>query len=306
MLPKVTAVMVCWNHARFVEKAIRSALAQTYPNVQFIVFDNDSTDGSGDIIQRLADAHGFTFIRQPNIGLIKTLNAGLRMADGKYYTAFDADDMWMADKTERQVAYLEANPDVHLVCGDMDPIDENDQPVKFRVGSWPGEVTFQTLMRDGCNVQSPTAIYRTETLRKIGNFDESTRFDDYTTALHFTHAGYRVVNTGEKYTLYRRHGGNWSAKPYYHDNWLVGQLYRNSPEYRAFVHHNLSGYFRLLAEDKKLDAVKLLINEPLAWTWDDIGIGILKLLMPPALVRFKRKLKSRRQQPRPAQVQRES
>lgn len=288
MQPKVTLVIICWNHAAFVEAAVRSAVHQTYGNTELIVFDNDSKDGSPEIIQKLADEFGFQFYRQENIGLVRTLNRALGMATGKYFSQLAADDHWYLDKTERQVAYMEAHPDVHIVCGGMDPVDEHDRPTDFKVGSWPGEVTFESLMTEGCNVQGPTAFYRTETLRATGCFDEHARLEDYTTALHFTAAGHRVVNTGETYTYYRRHSAQWTDKPYYHDRWLVGQLFRSTPCYRGFVAHNLHGYFRWLAGDQKLAAIRLLLTEPLAWRWDDLGIGLVKLMVPTWLVRWRR------------------
>lgn len=290
MSPTVTVVLVCWNHAGFIEKSIRSVLDQTYKHIELIAFDNDSKDGSGDIIQSLADTHGFQFIRQENIGLIRTLSAGLERAQGKYIACLDGDDMWLPEKTEQQVSVLEANPDVHSVCGAMSAIDQNDRPLDYPLNNGsPGEVTFESLMRTGCSVQGPTVMYRAETLRKMGGFDESVRIEDYAMALHFTLAGYRVINTGEVCVLYRRHGNNWTSSPIYHDRWLIGQRFRHTAEYPAFVRHNLAGYFRWLAGDRKRDALRLLMSEPIAWTWNDVGVGLVKLLVPATLIRLLRR-----------------
>ena len=81
--PRVTAVLVCWNHVRFVRAAVESVLQQTYPNIQLIVFDNGSTDGSRRELEALRDVHGFTLVLQDNLGLVRTLNRGLAMADGE-------------------------------------------------------------------------------------------------------------------------------------------------------------------------------------------------------------------------------
>ena len=76
--PKVTAVIICRNHAPFVEKAIKSALNQTHKNIQLIVFENDSKYGGADT--KTHRRPWFQFIEQENTVLIRTLNAGLGLA----------------------------------------------------------------------------------------------------------------------------------------------------------------------------------------------------------------------------------
>jgi alpha-1,3-rhamnosyltransferase len=284
--PLVTVPLICWNHAPFIEHSIRSALNQTRKNIELIVFDNGSSDESAAVIQRLANQHGFTFVRQDNIGLLPALNKGLALARGKYFAPLDGDDMWLPTKIEHQVAFFESHPDVHLICGAMTAIDSEGNPCDWQPNNGtPGEVTFESLMLEGCSVQSPTVMYRTETLREFGGFDERVRLDDYVMSLLFSRAGRTVHNTGEMYTLYRRHAGNWSGKPLWHDRWLVGQFFRDSPLYAEFIKNNLSGYFRHLAGNRKREAINLLLREPIEWTWNDVGIGLIKLVLPASLAR---------------------
>ncbi len=278
--PLVTAILVCWNHERFVRASIIAAVSQTYPNIQLIVFDNDSSDGSRKIIEPLAEEYGFTFIHQPNVGLVKTLNRALKLARGKYFTLLATDDIWLLDKVERQVAFMEANPTVDLVCGHLIVIDENDNEIDWPIEKRPGEATFESLMCVGNNVQGSTVMGRTEALRAVGGYDESLPYEDFPMALQLTSAGRRVVNTGEVYTRYRRHGGNWTQRPIFDEQYKVAQHYRHTPEYRTFVRKGLRGYFRWLAAERKHDAVRLLLNEPIEWSFFDVGVGLVKLLVP--------------------------
>ena len=97
-VPPVTAVLVCWNHERFVRQAVLSALQQTYPNIQVIVFDNGSSDGSRRELEALAKEHEFTLVFQDNIGVVRALNKGLTLGRGKYFTMLATDDVWLPDK----------------------------------------------------------------------------------------------------------------------------------------------------------------------------------------------------------------
>jgi glycosyltransferase involved in cell wall biosynthesis len=291
--PMVTAVLVCWNHAPYVRAAVESALGQTHRPLQLIVFDNGSTDGSAAILQQLAREHGFELHLLPsNAGLVPVLNRGLALAAGEYFATLATDDIWLADKTARQVAFFEAHPDVQMVSGQVRTIDEHGRPVDFPATRRPGEVSFADLMRRGCNVAGPTVMCRTATLRAFGGYDESARIEDYAMALRFTHAGHRVVSRDEVDTLYRRHSSNWTGRPLWPELRELGRPYRGDPEYRAFARHSYHGWFRALAAEQKAQALRLLRDEPLRWSWNDIGVGLLKLLVPAAAARRWRRFRS--------------
>lgn len=294
--PLVTVVLVCWNHARFVRSAILSVVRQTYPNQQVIVFDNDSTDGSPAIIEALAAQYGFEFIRQPNVGLVKTLNRGLALARGEYFAVMATDDMWLLDKTERQVAYMQAHPEVVLTCGNSLMIDANDHLIGMAPANRPAmAVSFRELMVNGNCVHGPSVMLRTAVLRELGGYDESWRIEDYTLALRLTHAGHAVHHLGLALVQYRRHGANWTARPIYAENLNTGRPYRHTPEYPLFVKRHARGYFRMLAGSDKRAALDLLRREPIALSLHDVGVGFIKLATPRALIQALRRV--RRQPP---------
>ncbi len=100
--------MGCYNAAPFVEAAVRSAVAQTWPEKEIIVVDDGSTDGSGDILRRFA-SDGVKVIRQANGGPSAAANRGAREAAGTYVKFFDADDILDAVTVERQVERLDGS-----------------------------------------------------------------------------------------------------------------------------------------------------------------------------------------------------
>ena len=267
-----------------------SAVRQTYPSIQLIVFDNDSPDGSRRVIEELRQEYDFQFIHQENVGLVKTLNRALKIARGKYFTSIASDDIQLLDKVERQVAFMEANPHVDMVCGNCVTIDEHGRLLGVANNNRSGlELTFKHLMEAGNFVHGPTVMVRTKALLEEGGYDESMLLEDYPLALSFTHKGRRIVHTGELYTLFRLHANNWSHRQGYDEHLEIGRVYRETPEYPSYARIQFRGYFRMLAGERKSDAIRLLRTEPIAWSWDDVGIGMLKLALPRGLLRRLRK-----------------
>ena len=294
MTPRVTAVLVCWNHVRYVRAAVESVLQQTYPNIQLIVFDNGSTDGSRRELEALRDVHGFTLVLQDNIGLVRTLNRGLAMAEGEFIAPLATDDAWLPHKTALQVAYLRAHPDVELVAGQIESIDADGRPNPVPTVKRAGEPTFTELMTKGNYVPGPTVMCRVATLRALGGWDESVRIEDYTLVLKLTYLGYRVVVLPDSLTLYRSHGFNWTAKSVDPELHEMGSLYRHAPEYRAFYRfHFPLTFWRLVKDGKKREALRVLFTEPVPWTWANVDRGLLRMAIPYSLIRGYRVLRGR-------------
>ncbi|MHB1187327.1 glycosyltransferase family 2 protein [Thiobacillus sp.] len=115
----ISVVMPCYNAAPTVEAAIGSVLEQSYPHVELVVVDDGSTDGSADILQRLAADHPgrITLVFQSHIGPFAARNAALAHAHGNFIAFLDADDAWQPDALARLHAALEAGPADIAWCG---------------------------------------------------------------------------------------------------------------------------------------------------------------------------------------------
>src|SRR5919197_760088 len=94
----VSAVIPSFNHARFVTQAIDSVLGQSFTELELIIVDDGSTDGSADVIRRhlavRAPAIPVRFVHRPNRGLCRTINEGLSIAGGRYVALLASDDTW--------------------------------------------------------------------------------------------------------------------------------------------------------------------------------------------------------------------
>ena len=120
--PLVSVVAIFLDAERFLEEAIQSVLAQTYPRWELLLVDDGSSDRSSAIARHHAerDPDRVRCLEHPghrNLGMSASRNLGLRHARGEYLALLDADDVWLPEKLERQVAILEAHPEVALLFG---------------------------------------------------------------------------------------------------------------------------------------------------------------------------------------------
>lgn len=111
-LPLVSCVVPVYNCARFVASAVKSIQAQSWPATEVIVVDDGSTDATPAILAGLGE--GVRVLRQENLGPSAARNAGVAAATGAFIAFLDADDLWHADKLERQLARFRAQPELEI------------------------------------------------------------------------------------------------------------------------------------------------------------------------------------------------
>lgn len=139
-LPTVTVVVAAYNYAGFIGRTLDSALSQDYPAelLDIVIVDDGSTDGTPDVLAEYQRRHPdrITVIRQENAGYVAATNNAVAHARGAVLAILDADDVWPADKTRRQVQCLLDNPDVGLVYCDTEIIDPYDAVRRRSLWEW--------------------------------------------------------------------------------------------------------------------------------------------------------------------------
>ena len=104
----VTVIIPVYNGEEFVERTVRSAAGQTYPELRILAVNDGSTDGTEAILARLAaEVANFSYVTTPNGGVARARNTGTEMADSTYVAYLDADDLWHPTKIAKQVAALQ-------------------------------------------------------------------------------------------------------------------------------------------------------------------------------------------------------
>jgi glycosyltransferase involved in cell wall biosynthesis len=122
--PLVSVVIPVHNGEKYIKESIDSCLEQTYKNIEVIVVDDKSEDRTLEILKGYGDRITVLPIEKQN-GLGNVINIGIRKAQGKYIARMDADDIMYPTRIEKQVEYLESNPNCVAIGGQIDIIDEN-------------------------------------------------------------------------------------------------------------------------------------------------------------------------------------
>jgi glycosyltransferase involved in cell wall biosynthesis len=216
--PTFSVVIPAFNAQATVAAAVRSALAQTDPDLEVIVVDDGSTDATGDVVASVGDPR-IAIVRQPNRGLPAARNAGVAAATGSYVGFLDSDDLWLPRYLELARRALTAGRRVGLVYTDAYAFDPVSGRVRTRSAmqrqrpptpppSDPPAFLLELLKRNFIWVS--TVVPRS-VLEETGGFDESrTSLEDYALWLRVLVAGYSAVCVPGQQGLYRVHPNQMS------------------------------------------------------------------------------------------------
>ena len=177
MQPLVSIIVPCYNSERFVEEALRSALAQTYPRIEVVVIDDGSTDGTPSILERYTSDPRVHIVSQANAGLAAARNAGLAVATGEYVTFLDSDDVYLPEKVEKQVRFLADHPDAGLAyCHSGHFFDGDPKRISYSYAkpAHAGTPVLQRLRR-GNIMNVNTVMVRKALVDAVGGFDPQFR-----------------------------------------------------------------------------------------------------------------------------------
>lgn len=147
-MPMVSVVIPAYNAERYLEDTVRSVLRQTYQDFEIILVDDCSTDGTKNMMDRLAEEDSrITVLQNPqNSGVSVTRNFGVSQAKGAWIAFLDSDDQWTADKLEHQMALIAAHPDAVLTYTGSSFVDQSGAPFGYVMEAEP-EITYQMLLR---------------------------------------------------------------------------------------------------------------------------------------------------------------
>ena len=202
-MPKVSVVMSVYNGERLLRQAVESILNQTFPDFEFIVVDDGSTDGTAEILSGYAKADPrLCVVTQENRGLIRSLNRAIGMARGEYIARMDADDISMPERLAVQVHWLDTHPQIAVLGTRYDEIDEDGRVVR-RGNRYGGSTLVErALLQGNSSVFSHGSVMLRRTcFERMGGYREQFKHaEDYDLWLRMAEH-YELDNVGE--TLYQ-------------------------------------------------------------------------------------------------------
>ncbi len=200
----ITVIMPCYNGEKYLHEAIDSVLGQSYQNVELVVVDDGSTDGSKDIIRSYR--HRVKFLEQQNRGPYPARNRGIREASGKFLAFLDADDYWSPDFLEETYNALQNNDLAALAyCGWQNVGLPHKQSKPYIPPDYEADNKLESFLRAAAPWPIHAALVRCSVIEEVGGFDE--RFAtcmDYDLWLRIG-AGRPIVRVEKVMAFYRHH-----------------------------------------------------------------------------------------------------
>lgn len=169
--PRVSVTTPSYNHQQFIEETIRSVLLQGYPNLEYMVIDGGSNDGSIEIIRKYEPWLAY-WVSKPDGGQADAINKGWHRSTGDIIAYLNSDDTYVPGTMFTAVTALKNNPDAGMVFSDCQIIDEHSQVVDAMRGL---EFKLSRQLRHN-SVPQPTMFFRRQVFDKIGFLDASLQY----------------------------------------------------------------------------------------------------------------------------------
>jgi glycosyltransferase involved in cell wall biosynthesis len=182
-LPLVSIVTPSFNQARYIEATIQSVHSQDYPRIEYLIVDGGSTDGSVEIIKKYQGRGGVTpplqrhpihwWVSEPDKGQTDAINKGFERAQGQILAWLNSDDTYEPGAVSAAVKFLLDHPQVGMVYGDCNFIDENGNVIgKF----WAAQTDYRLLRQGYVHIPQQTMFFRAELWKQVGPLDPSFYF----------------------------------------------------------------------------------------------------------------------------------
>ena len=205
--PLVSIITPSFNQSLFLEQTILSVLEQDYPNVEYLIADGGSSDGSLEIIQRYADRLAW-WVSEPDHGQTDAINKGFAQASGEILAWLNSDDTYLPGAISQAVDALQRHPAAGMVYGDANLIDENGGII----GKFPARQTDYRRLRQGyVHIPQQASFFRASLWKQVGPLDPTFYFAmDYDLWVRLAHNS-QLLYLPQTWANFRLHGGGKSV-----------------------------------------------------------------------------------------------
>jgi len=249
----ISVLLPVYNVEAYVAEALESIRSQTFADVEIVVVDDGSTDGTLAIVEQAAatDARIRVAALPENLGLVAALNHGLKLCRAPFIARMDGDDIALPARLEKQLRFLQANPGIALVGCATRAIDQAGNPIcGLSVSSKPSsdEQIARTML-----LASPCLhiwMARREIYTALSGYRDISVAEDYDFLLRAISAGFRISNLPEALMLIRTREGNISSRLEQRKaHYYIVNLYRERLK-RGGDSHSREKYARAVASSQ--------------------------------------------------------
>lgn len=281
-LPKVSIIIPSYNHKKYILETLKSIQAQTYKNIETLVIDDGSTDGSAEFLMSVQNQYNFQLIVKENEGLCKTLNRGLEQITGDFIVIIASDDYMPTNRIAEQVLVFETHHHFDAVAGGMTLIDEASNILKYVSPPKTGSVKFFDML-DQNIIFAPTVMLKSSTFKKYGHYNPEHVIEDYSMWLKILSKGGTLANFDKNWAFYRVHQVVTRSKVdwYYKGLVQVFSEYLDNPVVsRAFAKRKLKYFIKVSIFDGVKGLKEIIKNETKGLGWVNLIILYTVAWMP--------------------------
>lgn len=236
---KISVITAVFNNHETVGAALDSVLSQSHPQVEVIVIDGMSTDGTRDVLDGYSKRIDI-YLREPDDGIYDALNKGIELATGDVVGFLHADDLMADEGVLARVAEAFADPTIEAVYGDLVYVRRDDEMQIVR--TWTAGAFEPDKLGWGWMPPHPTFYVRREVYQRLGAFDATYRIAaDYDCMLRFLTRGVRVAYV--PHLLVRMRVGGVSNRS------ISNMVVKSSEDFRTLRSHGLGGVRGLLGKN---------------------------------------------------------
>jgi glycosyltransferase involved in cell wall biosynthesis len=207
--PKISIITPSLNQGKFLERTILSVLNQNYPNLEYIIVDGGSTDGSLEIIKKYEQQLAW-WTSEKDSGQTAAINLGLRRATGTWVAWQNSDDIYFENTFNDLLLEIKKNPEIDIITADIFLIDDQDN--KLRDIRYV-KSTYKSILVEGMVLTNQSAFWRRDLHYKIGYLNEQLQYAfDLEWFLKLTKSTTKVKHVHKFWGAFRIHQGSKTYK----------------------------------------------------------------------------------------------
>ena len=248
---RLSIILPTFNSMPYLKFAVESILCQTYSNFNLIIVNDGSTDYTLDYLNKLSDSR-IMIINKNHTGIIDSCNIGLKIANTEFIARTDADDYYFANKFEKQINYLDQNPEITILGTNGVYLSENNKfsKIKINLPIKHEEIIDEIFFRKRGIIQS-SIVFRSNILNEPRWYTDNILPEDYNFYLEYGLTG-RIANISENLVAIRLH----KSYSYKNIEYLINNLSNLLKKY-----HILYGKKFKSINLIKLDTLAIIINK---------------------------------------------